>query len=179
VTTLEKRYDSFSESYFYDNFQLTFARIIGKEVFRLSLCSCVRDPSPESCADLIYSRLREYMKALHDSLSYNPAVKGRMDKCQCTRHRQAREQDAATFGESDGSALMWEEHLNARSVDSIKLTCCPAVEEPTLRKDNNDNEPAPRMVPWKCGHLTSCEDSPQYLDCGIEEKLGVLVSVQH
>ena len=65
---------------------------------------------------------------------------------------------------------MWEEHLSSHAVDFIKLTCCPAVEQPTLRKTNSDDEPIPRMVPWKCAHLT-CEGS-QCKDCDIQKKLG-------
>ena len=164
--TMEKRFNSFLESSVYASFQSFYSRNIGKEVFRLSLCRCVRDPSPESCTDLIFSSLQEYMYALRTATQFNKVIKARVLNCQCNRHVQAREAD--TFGENCVN-LMWEDKLSSRPSDFIKLTCCEAISEPTLRRSSNEGK-IPRIISWKCTHQND-DGTPQCLECGIQKKL--------
>jgi hypothetical protein len=112
---LTGQYQSFFESMGYARFrsnndpQLT----ICKEAFCTSVCKCVRDPSPQSCVDLLCGRLYKYMRAIKDAINCKTVMKNCMNKCMCERHVQSKENAilyVVDYNESDQPAeiIMWE-----------------------------------------------------------------------
>jgi hypothetical protein len=93
--TLEARYASFAHSDVYKQWQLdNDNKTICLTSFRSHVCPCVRDPTSESCVDLIYSQCQEYMMSIRNALKYRPSIKNRVEICECAMHTAAREQRA-------------------------------------------------------------------------------------
>jgi hypothetical protein len=176
--TLDARYASFAHSDIYKQWRLdNGGKTIGLTSFRAHICPCVRDPTSESCVDLIYSQCQEYMASVRNALKYRPSIKHRIELCQCAMHKCARERRAimelvldapdeqtTTIRVEDG-ILLWEDLLGGRTSELIGATCCKAVEHATLACQEIRNGKAPILIPWKCTHTTTCND------CGVEKKL--------
>jgi hypothetical protein len=178
--TLEARYASFSQSDIYKQWQLdNEEKTIGLTSFRAHVCPCVRDPTSESCVDLIYSQCQEYMVAIRNALKYRPSIKNRIEVCECAMHKSARERRAimelildATANEeftirAEDNILLWEDLLGGRTSEIISATCCKPVEHSTLACQEIRNGTAPILIPWKCTHTATCND------CGVEKKLRI------
>jgi hypothetical protein len=170
-TTHTKRYESFKTSNAYREFQANNnGRTIGKEVFRLEVCECVRNPSPQSCVDLHMSALSEYMKAIRSATMNFPAIKKRLEECNCERHTRSRQDDTYDAEPSYSTGTMWEDLLAKRPVDLIQATCCPAIEEKTLEYLGTSSSP-PRQIPWRCTHFGP--DKKKCDECGIDRMLRI------
>ena len=73
--TLDARYASFSQSNIYRRWQRDNGdKTIGFTSFRAHVCPCVRDPTPESCVDLVYLQCHEYMVAIRNALRHRPSL---------------------------------------------------------------------------------------------------------
>jgi hypothetical protein len=183
--TNKTRFMAFKESSVYKEFRDTHGDAeIGEEVFRLTVCPCVRNPGPQSCVDLLFSGLQLYMTAIDNALKHNIVIKNKVKMCECERHQKvrrandrkikakAREDEAKEDGAQDyyddsdedeesNDEVNWESLLVGRAVDLIKATCCPEVEEPMLCSEV-DGKP-PRVIPWRCTHRSDAEN---YQCCG-------------
>jgi hypothetical protein len=157
--TLEQKYESFQESSILKAFQIRNpGKGICKEVFRISVCRCVRKPSPQSCVDLLMSGLYWYQKAINDAIKHRLVISMRLKNCKCVRHTTYRHIRQAITEETLGVESfeenceelpkMWEEMLSNRPVDLIASTCCDAVEELTLC--TKAGEKPPKVIRWRC-----------------------------
>ena len=64
-----------------------------------------------------------------------------------------------TILQAKENTLLWEDLLGGQSADVISTsTCCKAAEFPTLACQEVRNGKAPKLVPWKCTHATTCND---------------------
>jgi hypothetical protein len=143
---LGNRHRSFLESKTYKRFiEINPGKTIGIEVFRLSVYKCVRDPTPESCVDLLFSGLYEYMKAIKQGISTRKVIHKKIEQCECERHKNSREE--SVFDDEDAS-IMWEKLLAGRPIALIEATCCKKKEEPMLCSEVG-REP-PYHIPWAC-----------------------------
>jgi hypothetical protein len=176
--TLEARYASFAHSDVYKQWQLDNGnKTICLTSFRLHVCPCVRDPTSESCVDLIYSQCQEYMMSIRNALKYRPSIKNSVEICECAMHTAARERRAImdlildandeTNIQTEDNVLLWEDLLGGRTADMIGATCCKAIAHSTLACQEIGNGVAPILIPWKCTHTTTCAD------CGVETKLRI------
>jgi hypothetical protein len=178
--TLEGRHASFSQSDVFKQWQHDNGdKTIGLTSFRAHVCPCVRDPTAESCVDLVCSQCQEHMTAIRNALKHRTSIETRIEMCECTMHKAARERrnmmeltlDASAIEETtiptEDNVLLWEDLLGGRTSDVIRATCCEATEHPTLACQEARNGKAPMLVPWKCTHTTACDD------CGVEKKLQI------
>lgn len=141
---------------------------ISETVFRNNVCKCVRDPSPESCVDLLMSGLSEYMKAITKAVTRNKVTANRLRYCNCDRHTRAR--DTSEFDDSDD--VMWEDLVRGRPNDLIRATCCKSVEQPMLYCEEVGTGRIPKLIPWACTHGT-VEGGNQCTICGVDKILKV------
>ena len=73
--TNESRFNAFEDSNVYKEFRETHEKAeICIEVFRLTVCPCVRNPGPQSCVDLLQSGLKHYMTAIDNALKHNNVI---------------------------------------------------------------------------------------------------------
>jgi hypothetical protein len=168
---LDNRHRSFLDSKIYKRFtEINPGKTICKEVFRLCVCKCVRDPTPESCVDLLFSGLYEYMQAIKQAISTREFVQKRIETCPCERHKNSREKSREELVFDDDEVIMWEELLTRRPKELIEATCCKKREEPMLCCDVGTDPPC--HIPWAC---TSVDENgnAQCEKCGIEKVLKI------
>jgi GTP cyclohydrolase FolE2 len=83
--TNESRFNAFKEANVYKEFQETHEKAeIGKEVFRLTVCPCVRNLGQQSCVDLLQSGLNQYMTAIDNALKHDMVIKKSRDVRVCS-----------------------------------------------------------------------------------------------
>jgi hypothetical protein len=163
--TVEEQLDTFHQSRAYSKFQeKNPGRTIGKDIFRDSICNCVKLPGSESCVDIYLSSVKYYMKALNIK-----AVQDILDSCECDAHTQLRNyntQEEQTINQN-ATTVVWDSYLSGRPEDMIQGTCCKAEEQPSLCLEIGQGKP-PKMIPWKCTHglpvaCQECDTAPD--DC--------------
>jgi hypothetical protein len=161
-TGVVNRYEAFKRSDHYEWFKDQYPKDwqnISKEVFRLEVCPCVKDPGPESCVDLRMHALKCYMDAVRTASLYNPEVKEAIKACSCPLH--ANRTDEFETGVPIASLLA------GRTANLIEATCCEAKAEIPLCHEIGGK--APRVIPWSCTNPSHGPD--KCTNCGVMNRL--------
>jgi hypothetical protein len=86
--TWNARFEDFLKSDAYQLFcNKNKGATIGYTRFRESVCKCVKDPTPQSCVDVIDVGLYELKHGIRSALATNPVLRKMLEECQCPLHR--------------------------------------------------------------------------------------------
>ena len=125
---------------------------MSRTTFANALCPCIRNPTEESCVDLITTAVLEKMKALCRVLSMrvnynnNEVVFSKLlEECTCERHAQLKE-NMETNQELEEKGINWERMLYRRTEDLVVSTCCMPVSHEKLSVLDR----VPKFTPFCC-----------------------------
>jgi len=123
---------------------------------------CIRNPSKESCVDLDYSAVEEYLISLRQAYNKDPTSRNAINLCECAAHTAMRD--------NNQHVVNIEKIVKGKTVrEMLEATCCPAVPHIDLRCGRGSGTTVPKFIPWKCVHdISSCEE------CGIDKLLAEL-----
>ncbi len=122
-----------------------YSATIGIDQFHKFVCPCVRDPTEDSCVDLLESGLEQYMLALKNAIDNCPVIHNRLDQCSCTLHMELHQREDDGAHNENVFDLLGKGHQRL-----IEATCCDYEEQPMLCIDVRDKPP--KLISWRCTH---------------------------
>jgi len=125
----------------------------------LALCPSVRKPSFRSCVNEKMSALSYLLEDFYKVINDNTVLRKRIEECQCTRHRSARDMRAMNCSPPP----LWHEELRCLPSKFCAMSTCEKKEQLYLRV--GDAEP-PKLRD-KCCTKSACAN------CGFERKMGL------
>ena len=167
VPTVDDKYKAFVSCNLFEEYQARYPKLtMSRTTFANALCPCTRNPTEESCVDLITTAVLEKMKALCRVLSMrvnynnNEVVFSKLlEECTCERHAQLKE-NMETNQELEEKGINWERMLYRRTEDLVVSTCCMPVSHEKLSVLDR----VPKFTPFRCIEGTCT-------GCGVEHKM--------
>jgi hypothetical protein len=136
---------SSSKSDSYKSFQDMYSVTIGIDQFRKFVCPCVRDPTEDSCIDLLESGLEQYMLSLKNEIDHRLAIRDQLDQCSCTLHMELHQREDDGAQDENKFDLLGEGHWRL-----IEANCCDYEEQLMLCIYIGGK--LPKLIPWRCTH---------------------------
>ena len=137
-----KKYQSFLKSQQYTRFCNDHPDLsIGRTIFHSHICPCLKNPTKQSCVDIIMSGIDQYLKTMREILRTNLCFRRTLETCDCEHCKKRKDDDKPSLATVFLS-------MNARMV--IESTCCEAVDHPDLSVGVGSSKLCPKFVPWNC-----------------------------
>jgi len=163
VVTLADKYASFLSSdthilfkELHENLKISFP------IFCELICGCVKNPTMESCVDVVLSGAEEAIRAASGVLQNSKDIRKMFAECKCAVHNN----DSSTSTTLDQDFL-----VTSNVYDYICGACCPAKKDPHLVCGKGDDEMMPKFISTNCVNhgkgkhkLLSCDS------CGIRKR---------
>ena len=168
LLTIDDKYDSFKSSEIMKEYQCRHPNLtIGRTRFAEYICKCTRNPTEESCVDVILTSVSEKMRAMGNVLDTKRSLiidgkeeqvsfRKELFQCNCPRHSYIRN--------SSDDNNNWESRLRCRTEEFLMRTCCLAQPHPKLKIGDY----VPKFVSFPCVEKNT---ELQCKECGIENVL--------